>query len=40
MQLLFLVWHLTERGWKMPPKEWAMARAQLAIPFERCCPIA
>jgi putative transposase len=27
IKLLFLVLHLTERDWKMPPKECGMARA-------------
>ena len=40
MKLLFLVLHLTERDWKMPPKEWGMARAQFAILFEQRFPIA
>ncbi|MFP4125604.1 MAG: transposase, partial [Alphaproteobacteria bacterium] len=40
MKLLFLVLHLTERDWKMPPKEWGMARAQFAILFEDRFPIA
>lgn len=40
MKLLFLVLHLTERDWKMPPKEWGMARAQFAIVFEDRFPIA
>jgi putative transposase len=39
-KLLFLVLHLTERDWKMPPKEWGMARAQFAILFEDRFPIA
>ena len=34
MKLLFLVLNRTERGWKMPPREWAMAKAQFAILFE------
>jgi putative transposase len=40
MKLLFLVLHLTERDWKMPPREWGMARAQFAILFETRFPIA
>jgi putative transposase len=40
MKLLFLVLHLTERDWKMPPKEWGMARAQFAILFEERFPTA
>ena len=39
-KLLFLVLHLTERDWKMPPREWGMARAQFAILFEDRFPIA
>jgi putative transposase len=30
LKLLFLVLNLAERGWRMPPREWAMAKAQLA----------
>jgi putative transposase len=33
MKLLFLVLNRTEREWKMPPREWAMAKAQLAVLF-------
>src|ERR671926_990879 len=33
MKLLFLVLNRTERGWKMPPREWAMAKAQFAVLF-------
>ena len=40
MKLLFLVLHLTERDWKMSPREWGMARAQFAILFEDRFPIA
>jgi putative transposase len=39
-KLLFLVLHLTERDWKMPPKEGGMARAQFVILFEDRFPIA
>jgi len=34
MKLLYLVLNLTEKDWKMPPKEWTMAKAQFAILFE------
>jgi len=34
LKLLFLVLNLAEREWKMPPREWVMAKAQLAILFE------
>lgn len=34
MKLLFLVLNLAEKEWRMPPKEWAMAKAQFAILFE------
>ena len=34
MKLLFLVLNLAEKAWKMPPREWAMAKAQFAILFE------
>jgi transposase-like protein len=33
MKLLFLVLNRTEREWKMPPREWSMAKAQFAILF-------
>ncbi len=33
-KLLFLVLHRTAKDWKMPPREWGMARAQFAIMFE------
>ena len=33
LKLLFLVLNLAAKEWKMPPREWAMARAQLAILF-------
>jgi putative transposase len=26
--------NLAERGWRMPPREWSMAKAQLAILFD------
>jgi putative transposase len=34
LKLLFLVLNLAEREWKMPPREWCMAKAQFAILFE------
>jgi putative transposase len=34
LKLLFLVLSLASKGWKMPPKEWAAAKAQFAILFE------
>jgi putative transposase len=34
LKLLFLVLNLAEREWRMPPGEWATAKAQLAILFE------
>jgi putative transposase len=34
LKLLFLVLNLAANEWKMPPREWAMAKAQLAILFE------
>jgi putative transposase len=34
LKLLFLVLNLAEREWRMPPREWSMARAQLAILFD------
>jgi putative transposase len=34
LKLLFLVLNLASKDWKMPPKEWAAAKAQFAILFE------
>ena len=34
MKLLFMVLNLAEKEWRMPPREWAMAKAQFAILFE------
>jgi putative transposase len=34
MKLLFLVLNLAQKEWKMPPREWTMAKAQFAILFE------
>jgi putative transposase len=33
MKLLFLVLNRAEKEWKMPPREWAMAKAQFAVIF-------
>jgi len=33
MKLLFLVLNRAEKEWKMPPREWAMAKAQFAVRF-------
>jgi putative transposase len=35
LKLLFLVLNLAERAWRMPPREWSMARAQFAILYLR-----
>jgi putative transposase len=34
LKLLFLVLNRVEKEWRMPPREWAMAKAQFAILFE------
>jgi putative transposase len=34
LKLLFLVLNLAEKEWRMPPREWALAKAQFAILFE------
>jgi putative transposase len=34
LKLLFLVLNLAAKEWKMPPREWRMAKAQFAILFE------
>jgi putative transposase len=34
LKLLFLVLNLATKDWKMPPREWGMAKAQFAILFE------
>lgn len=34
LKLLFLVLNLAEKDWRMPPREWSMAKAQFAILFE------
>ena len=33
VKLLYLVLHRSEKEWKMPPREWAMAKAQFAVLF-------
>ena len=33
LKLLFLVLNRAEKEWRMPPREWAMAKAQFAILF-------
>jgi putative transposase len=33
LKLLFLVLNRAEKEWKMPPREWAMAKAQFAVLF-------
>lgn len=33
LKLLFLVLNRAEKEWKMPPREWAMAKAQFAVIF-------
>jgi putative transposase len=33
MKLLFLVLNRSEKEWKMPPREWSMAKAQFAVLF-------
>ena len=40
LKLLFLVLNLAEKEWRMPPREWTMARAQFAILFEERFRIA
>ena len=32
-KLLFLVLNRSEKEWKMPPREWVMAKAQFAVLF-------
>lgn len=34
LKLLFLVLNLAAKEWKIPPREWCMAKAQFAILFE------
>jgi putative transposase len=33
LKLLYLVLNRTEQEWRMPPREWAMAKAQFAVLF-------
>ena len=33
LKLLFLVLNRSEKEWRMPPREWAMAKAQFAVLF-------
>ena len=33
VKLLFLVLNRSEKEWKMPPREWCMAKAQFAVLF-------
>ena len=33
IKLLFLVLNRSEKEWKMPPREWVMAKAQFAVLF-------
>jgi putative transposase len=33
MKLLFLVLNRAEKAWRMPPREWAMAKAQFTVLF-------
>src|SRR6478609_823395 len=40
LKLLFLVLNLAEREWRMPPREWAMARAQFAILLDERLQVA
>jgi transposase-like protein len=32
-KLLYLILNRSEKDWKMPPREWSMAKAQFAIVF-------
>jgi len=34
MKLIYLVSNLAQKEWKISPREWAMAKAQFAIPFQ------
>jgi putative transposase len=40
LKLLFLVLNLAEREWRMPPREWSMAKAQFAILFDERLQVA
>ncbi len=33
LKLLFLVLNRSQKAWTMPPREWAMAKAQVAVLF-------
>lgn len=33
MKLLFLVLNRSEKEWKMPPREWSMAKSQFSVMF-------
>ena len=33
IKLLYLVLNRSEKEWKMPPREWSMAKAQFAVIF-------
>ena len=33
MKLLYLILNRSEKEWKMPPREWTMAKAQFAVMF-------
>jgi putative transposase len=40
LKLLFLVLNRAEREWRMPPREWAMAKARFAALFGERFPEA
>jgi putative transposase len=41
LKLLYLVLNRSEKEWTMPPREWSMAKAQMAVLFgERFTPAA
>ncbi len=40
LKLLVLVLNLAEQEWRMPPREWSMARAQFAILFDERLQVA
>jgi putative transposase len=33
-KLLYLILNRSEKEWRMPPREWSMAKAQFAVLFE------
>jgi len=33
VQMLYLILNQSEKEWKMPPREWNMAKAQFAVLF-------